>query len=77
MKRRCLQGVGLVGLSLVTLSVIAKADPLERMAKKLAGGLSEEQNRKVAVLNFPYHDGATSSGSSLVQERLTVWEYGA
>jgi len=49
------------------------AEPLEKMAKKLAGGLQEKKIAKVAVLDFQYHEGARSSGSTIVQERLTTY----
>lgn len=58
-----------VALSAATVS----AEPLEKIAKKLGGKLKDGKIAKVAVLDFQYHDGATSSGSSVVQERLTTY----
>lgn len=61
---------------LVLISIIGLADasePLKKLAKKLEKGLESQTNKKVAVLNFPYHDGGLSSGSSIVQERLTTF----
>jgi len=49
------------------------AEPLEKMAKKLTGGLQDKKIAKVAVLDFQYHEGARSSGSTIVQERLTTY----
>lgn len=54
------------------LSAPAQASPLSRLAKKLRKGLDGVEAPKVAVLSFPYHDGKVSSGSSLVQEKLTT-----
>ncbi|MBI4051899.1 MAG: VWA domain-containing protein, partial [Elusimicrobia bacterium] len=63
----------LVGMLLATLASTAGAEPLEKLAGKLAKGLKDQESKKVAVLNFPYPDGGTSSGSSIVQERLTTF----
>ena len=49
------------------------ADPLERLAGRLAKHLKADPPRKVAVLSFPYPDGTASSGSTVVQERLTTF----
>ena len=49
------------------------ADPLRKIAKKMAKKVENMPNKKIAVLNFPYHNGFISSGSSLVQERLTTY----
>src|SRR3989339_509018 len=49
------------------------ADPLGQLCRKLEAGISGQQNKKVAVLGFPYHDGAVSKGSTIVQERLTTF----
>ena len=54
-------------------AVPAQAEPLEKMARKMEKALKGKENRKVAVLAFPYHDGRSSSGSTLVQERLTTY----
>lgn len=51
----------------------ASADPLKKVAKKMAQTMKDYPNKKIAVLNFPYHNGYTSSGSTLVQERLTTY----
>lgn len=50
----------------------ASAEPLERLAKGLAKGASAGDPIKVAILDFPYVDGALSSGSLIVQEQLTT-----
>jgi len=51
----------------------AAAEPLEKLAGKLAKGLNDQPNKKVAVMDFSYPGGAQSSGSSIVQERLTTF----
>lgn len=51
----------------------SRAEPLRKLAAKLEKGLSGQANKKIAVLSFPYHDGTTSSGSTIVQERMTTF----
>ncbi|PCI36741.1 MAG: hypothetical protein COB53_08550 [Elusimicrobia bacterium] len=51
----------------------AQAASLKSMAKKLAKGLKGQENQKVAVLSFPYHDGSIGVGSTVIQERLTTY----
>ena len=64
----------LLVVAALTLSAgMACAEPLEKMAKRLAKDMKENKVAKVAVLDFQYHDGARSSGSSIVQERLTTY----
>ncbi|MBI4248730.1 MAG: hypothetical protein HY611_04435 [Elusimicrobia bacterium] len=63
----------LAGIWLAALSSAAGAEPLERLAGKLGKGLRDQENKKVAVLDFPYPGGALSSGSSIIQERLTTF----
>ncbi|OGS04659.1 MAG: hypothetical protein A3G41_03085 [Elusimicrobia bacterium RIFCSPLOWO2_12_FULL_59_9] len=63
----------LAGVWLVALSGAAAAEPLEKLAGKLGKGLGDQENKKVAVLDFPYPGGGLSSGSSIVQERLTTF----
>lgn len=46
------------------------ADSLDKIAKKISAGAKDLQNKKVAVLPFPYHDGRESQGSTIVSERL-------
>jgi TolB-like protein len=58
--------VMLVGVATVT------ADEYDAMAKIVTKGAKEMHIKKVAVLPFPYHDGATSSGSTIISERLTT-----
>ncbi len=52
------------------------AEPLKKLSARLEKGLKEETNKKVAVLGFPYADGGQSSGSSIIQERLTTFLVG-
>ncbi|MFH1540700.1 MAG: CsgG/HfaB family protein [Elusimicrobiota bacterium] len=54
-------------------SSLHSADPLKELAKKLEKGLLCQSNKKIAILNFQYPDGGLSSGSSIVQERLTTF----
>jgi TolB-like protein len=54
-------------------SPASAASSLKSMAKRLAKGLKKQENRKVAVLSFPYHDGRVGPGSTIVQERLTTY----
>jgi hypothetical protein len=58
---------------LVLLAASASAEPLEKLARKLEAGLKDRPVKGVAVLSFPYHEGAVSSGSTIVQERLTTF----
>ncbi|MFC1679455.1 FlgO family outer membrane protein [Elusimicrobiota bacterium] len=64
-----------VALAVVTLALAAPASagPLKRLAKKVRKGLKGQDNPKIAVLAFPYHDGRMSSGSTIVSERLTTY----
>ena len=59
-------------LAACLLSAPASAEPIEKLAKKLAKGLKDEPNKKVAVLDFPYPGGVLGEGSFVVQERLTT-----
>lgn len=64
------------GLCLVLCSATAAAraaEPLKKLSARLEKGLKDETNKKVAVLSFPYADGGQSSGSSIIQERLTTF----
>ena len=49
---------------------------LEKLAQQLEKGLQAKSNAKLAILNFPYHNGKLSNGSSIVQERLTTFIVG-
>ncbi len=51
----------------------AAGDPLKRVAKDLSRQLVRMDKVRVGLLAFPYHDGRTSSGSSIVCERLTTY----
>lgn len=48
-------------------------DALRKLSSKLEKGLKADPPRKVAVLGFPYTDGAASKGSGIIQERLTTY----
>jgi TolB-like protein len=48
------------------------AESFKKIAKKLSSASFELSNKKIAVLPFPYHDGRTSQGSTIVSERLTT-----
>lgn len=71
--REGLKAAGLLAVLTAAGAAPAAAEPLERLAAKIEKRLLEGESRKVAVLSFPYHDGKVSSGSSLVQERLTTY----
>ncbi|MBI4803010.1 MAG: DUF4384 domain-containing protein [Elusimicrobia bacterium] len=63
-------------LALFVAGIIAApagAEPLEKLAARLQKGVKKQPGIKIAVLEFVYHDGARSSGSSIVQERLTTY----
>ena len=62
-------GIAVTGLMMRARS---SAAPLDSLAKKLAAGAATLDNKKIAVLTFPYHDEKISSGSTLVSERLTT-----
>src|SRR3989338_6903965 len=53
------------------LSGFLHAQSLEKLARKLTKGIKD--GGKIAVLDFPYHNGRLSGGSSIVQERLTTF----
>lgn len=63
--------VCLAGILILLSAPSLRADPLKTIAKHLAKGLAKSDNKKVAVLSFPYHDGDVSSGSSIIAERIT------
>ncbi|MFH1726120.1 MAG: FlgO family outer membrane protein [Elusimicrobiota bacterium] len=68
------RGIRLVLLTALALGAAApaQAGSLKSLARKLQKGLKGQENLKIAVLSFPYHDGRMSSGSTIVQERLTT-----
>jgi len=70
---RRLSAVAVAVLALAwAFPALAGAASLEKLAKKLEKGVAKGANRKVAVLGFPYPGGGVSSGSTIVQERLTT-----
>jgi TolB-like protein len=50
-----------------------RADSLRQAAEKIKADLADRPQKRVAVLAFPYHDGRLSSGSTILQERLTTF----
>jgi len=60
-----------IGLVLLVVSP-SSASSLKSVAKHLAKGVSKTANKRIAVLPFWYPEGARSSGSSIVAERLTT-----
>ncbi|MFA5162738.1 MAG: FlgO family outer membrane protein [Elusimicrobiales bacterium] len=62
----------LIAIALL-LPAAVHAEPLEKLARKLASGLPKQSKLKLAVLGFPYAGGMSSSGSAIVQERLTTY----
>lgn len=59
-------------LTASTALALSPQDDLSTLSKKVARGILTIKNKKVGVLAFPYVDGKTSSGSSIVPERLTT-----
>ncbi|MBI4349991.1 MAG: VWA domain-containing protein [Elusimicrobia bacterium] len=62
-------------LTVLTLAAFcggARAQPLDKLAGKLAAGLKDRPAIKLAVLEFPYTGGKASEGPVVVQERLTT-----
>ncbi|MCB4756493.1 MAG: CsgG/HfaB family protein [Elusimicrobia bacterium] len=51
----------------------AALDPLKKMAKELSGPIRKLEKPRVGLLAFPHHDNRTSSGSTIVCERLTTY----
>lgn len=62
----------LLAALLALLASTARAEPLDRLAKELVERSSAGRTLKVAVLEFPYLDGALNPGSLIVQEQLTT-----
>ncbi len=62
----------IAGITIGWMAAPLSASPLDSLAKKLAYGAASLENKKIAVLAFPYHDEKISSGSTLVSERLTT-----
>ena len=52
------------------ISIQAKADPYEDVAKKFSKAASGMTNRKIAVIPFNYVDGESSSAGVIVSERI-------
>lgn len=68
--------VSIAALAVLTVLAASPADagdPLRKLAGKLEKAIRQQENKKVAVLGFPYHDGAVSQGSSIIQERMTTF----
>lgn len=69
-EKRILSGLVIFALTLSGGRSILRADALDKIAKKISAGATKLQNKKIAVLPFPYHDGRESQGSTIVSERL-------
>lgn len=54
-------------------SLVFGAPGFKAFARKIARGAKKLENRKIAVLSFPHHDGQMSPGSTIVSERLTTY----
>ena len=74
--RKILKSTSLILLFLL-LTPAVYGQSLEKLAQKLEKGLKAKSNTKLAILNFPYHNGKLSNGSSIVQERLTTFIAGS
>jgi TolB-like protein len=48
-------------------------DPLPKLARDFGKSMSALKKPKVGILNFLYHDGKISSGSSILSERMTTY----
>lgn len=55
------------------LAAFAGGDPLQKTAKQFQKKMRGLDNPRIAVLSFPYHNGKTSSGSSILSERMTTY----
>jgi TolB-like protein len=62
-----------LGVALSCAGPALAGDPLKGVAKFFAGNVAGTDGKKVAVMTFYYPDGAVSSGSSVVPERLTTY----
>ena len=61
-----------LALGIVFSAAPAHAQPVEKLARQLLKKLPKEKHLTLAVLAFPYAGSMTSSGSSIMQERLTT-----
>lgn len=59
-------------LAAALTATAAAAQPMDKLAGKLADGLKDKTSIKLAVLEFPYAGGQASEGPVVVQERLTT-----
>lgn len=62
----------LIGLFAAGTAVSLRADPLDKIAKKISKASSRLKNKQIAVLPFPYHDGREGEGSTIISERLVT-----
>lgn len=51
-------------------SQVIFSEPLGIVAKKICDAAGKLKNKQIAVLPFPYHDGGTSSDSTIISEKL-------
>lgn len=70
---RILSKAVIIVLFLGFLGNTASAGSLKSIARKMSKEIEGIANKKIAVLDFTYHKGYKSSGSSIVQERLTTY----
>lgn len=57
----------------ILFSFASAADPLKSLSRKINSRLRAKKSLSVAVLDFTYDRGRTSSGSRIVSERLTTY----
>jgi TolB-like protein len=62
-----------ISLAVICAGPSRAGDPLKGIAKFIAKNVNGSDGKKVAVMTFYYPDGAVSSGSSIVPERLTTY----
>ena len=60
-------------LALILFCSLSHAEDMKPLAKKLLDGIKEKQKVTCAVLNFPYTQNRSSTGSHLVSERLVTY----
>lgn len=62
-----------IGCFVIPLSSHAAGDPLRKIARDFGKKIQPLKKPRVGLLSFPYHNGKTSSGSSILSERLTTY----
>ncbi|MFA6093332.1 MAG: FlgO family outer membrane protein [Elusimicrobiota bacterium] len=63
----------ILSILLLAAAQVQAAETLQKLAGRLGKALKAEPARKIAVLAFPYPDGTSNNGSTIIQERLTTF----